>query len=278
MKKKFNKKKLLMFGLPVLALVLVSGALLTYFSSVSTDVTVENPIVFGLYDTDSLAISGTQTMNAGETLKFFKVAMNKAEVGTKFAIALVVQGTQEGVIVDSSGPVNDAQDLKNTLGQAIEAGDATIWTDNNKFWQIDGDDWYLHDAFNKYEDYEYWFGGEWVSGANPQNTVYDDGGGVIVNEENYYIVIFGGTIGDTASVGTIEAGDLITNWGWGNAGSYTVRSEDEPLVMPPNNAYDLGKVRVHFASNLVPGDYIVKTAVITPGESVEGIINALFPV
>ncbi len=44
-KEKFNKKKLLIFGLPILCLVLVSAALLTYYGQIQQNVNVEQAVV-----------------------------------------------------------------------------------------------------------------------------------------------------------------------------------------------------------------------------------------
>ena len=277
MKKKFNKKKLMLFGLPILALVLVSGALLTYFGSVSTDVTIENPIEFGLYDTDSVLIpnDGSANMKSGEVFEFFKIAKNKANVGIEFAIVTIVQGTKDGVYIDSAGPQGD----KDTIGQAVVDGTGQ-WDNTEDWYQIEGESWYLHGAHNSdlVSDYAYLDGVVLTdAGYTTTNDKYNDAEGLTYKEEDYYVVVFGGTIGDNSEgVNTpILESDVITNWGYGGADSYVKRPADEPLVMP-TGAYDIGKVRVYFNQDLAPGEYTVKTAVVTPGNTIGEIIDELF--
>ena len=53
MKKQFNKKKLLMFGLPIFVLVLVSAALITHFAVIKQEVNVEQSIKVNGFDGDT---------------------------------------------------------------------------------------------------------------------------------------------------------------------------------------------------------------------------------
>ncbi|KKN35381.1 hypothetical protein LCGC14_0784080 [marine sediment metagenome] len=57
-----NKKKFLMFGLPILALVLVSAALLTYFGQVQRDVTVDQAIVFTGDNAADVTVAGGESV------------------------------------------------------------------------------------------------------------------------------------------------------------------------------------------------------------------------
>ncbi len=281
MKRNFNKKKLLTFSLlSIFALALVSAILVSYFSSVSTVVTVNSPIEFGLYNTASQPIlDGTADMKAGEVFEFFKIAKNNADVGIEFAIVTIVQGTKDGIYVDSAGPKGD----KNTIGQAVVDGNG-VWDSLDDWYQIEGESWYLHGAHDSdlVSDYAYLDDDVLTdAGYTTTNDKYNDAEGFTysVDGKDYYVVVFGGTIGDnSADVNTpILESDVITNWGYGGADSYVKRTADEPLVMP-TGAYDIGKVRVYFNQDLEPGIYTVKTAVVTPGKSIGTIINELFSV
>ena len=252
-----------------------SAALVNYLSVTETStVGISSPIDFGLYDNNSAELSD-QTMKAGEVLEFYKIAKNNADVGIKFAIVTVVQGTNDGILVDSAGPKGD----KDTIGAAVVAGTG-VWDSTTDWNQVEGEPWYLHGAHNvsTVADYAYLNGAELTdAGFTIVNDKYNDAGGITIDDEDYYIVVFGGTIGDnSASVNTpISETDVITNWGYGGADNYVHRTADIPLVMP-TGAYDIGKVRVYFDQSLAAGDYVVKTRVVTPGNTIGAIIEDMF--
>ena len=62
MKRNFNKKKLALFGLPILCLVLVSAALLTFYGQIQQDVNVEQAVIL------TCGISGCTENYLGETI------------------------------------------------------------------------------------------------------------------------------------------------------------------------------------------------------------------
>ncbi|MBW2674564.1 MAG: hypothetical protein JRD89_14330 [Deltaproteobacteria bacterium] len=276
---KLREKKINAFGksIPVIAvigMVLTAGiagaVLVSYLSPpVTTTTTVDSPISLKLYDPNCNPISNL-TLKGGESLDFFKIAHNDADTGIPFAIALVIQGTDgEGIVVDSAGP-------KVAPGDTVDKdGVPKAWNYGALWWQNEGEAWYLHDAYNKYNAGWDSINNTWIPGmeTHPQNTVYDDGGSVTIGDTDYYIVIFGGTIG-TGADGQILASETITNEGWGTPTGYTATPSRGPLVMQPG-AYDVGKVRVHFAPNF-KGEHTVKMQVVMPGYTVEQIITEMF--
>lgn len=268
-------KKITTLAILLIMAGLASAAIVTYLADAkTTTVSLESPTQLKIYNTSLAEISTTQSMYAGETLEFFKIAKNNSSVGTKFAIVLLVKGTKDGIIVDSAGPKVDAGNTVDSNGVPL------AWNNTELWWQNNNEDWYLHGAHQTYSDYEWWNTdtNAFVAGSNPQNNEYNDAEGITINDINYYIVVFGGTIGDNElSVNTpINASDTITNWGWGTPTSYTKRVADTPLIMQPN-AFDVGKIRVYFAQNLEPAqEYIVKMAVVQPHSTIENIVGELF--
>jgi len=266
-------KKLLIAVLAIALLIgTVSAAMVYYLSEVTTmTADIDSPIELRLYESDGTLITSAFTIYGGESVDFFKIAYNKASAPVPFAIVLVIQGTDgEGVIVDSAGP-KDGQ--KAVIGNHLWTGGAgNIWNRADLWWQIEGEAWYLHDAYNKYDAY---FDDTYALWGNPQNMVYDDGGSVNIGATDYYILVFGGTIGAKPANGLISGAEKITNWGWGTPSGYTERAEDTPLVMP-GQTYDVGKVRVIFAPNLL-NSYTLKMQVVMPGYTVAEIITGMFP-
>jgi len=254
-----------------------SAQLVVYLGNLFTaDVNVESPTELKLYNEASEEINSTFTIKGGENIGFYKIAKNNADVGIKFAIALAIENVVAGeVTVDSAGPCPGDVPNKNTIAYWAENG-WNMWNDTGKWCQIENQDWYLHDAYNKSATYEWWndVSNVWVNGGNPQNTVYDDGGMVTVNDKDYYFVVFGGTIGTVAN-GAIGSWEKITNEGWGTPSEYTSTSGGDPNVMIPGVA-DVGKVRIHFAQNSDPTvNHQVGMRVVQPGSTVAEVVAAM---
>jgi len=270
----------------VLCVGLAYGAVVNYLSNpVTTQVTVESPIELKLYDSEGTEIS-TMTelppLKGGEAFRFIKVAHNKGENGVPFAIALVIKGKDvgEAVIVDSAGPVNDVAKAR--------LGTEPVW-DSELWCQNEGEAWYLHGAHDaaKVEAYHDW--GKYSTGTeftNPINEIYVDA--ITVNKDGaeYYVVIFGGTIGGTGTGIPDPLPGLdaeVTRWGWGTPNSYTANEEGEPLIIPgwgtnpESEGYDVGKVRIIFASNYVTEEdeepVKICMRVVVPGTTIREIIE-----
>jgi len=266
--KNMQRKKLALATLSLILLICTVSATVVYYLSEKTTMTatLESPIELKLYDSDRNLITSAFTLYGGESLDFFKIAYNKATAPVPFAIVLVIEGSNgEGIIVDSAGPKVPPGD---TVGAA---GVPLAWNNVDLWWQNEGEAWYLHDAYNKYDEY---FDDSYALWGNPQNTVYDDGGSVNIGGTDYYIVVFGGTIGAKPANGLISTSEKITNWGWGTPSGYTERATDTPLVMQ-GETYDVGKVRVIFAPNLL-NSYTIKMQVVMPGYTVAEIIVGMF--
>lgn len=265
-------KKLLIAVLAMALLIATASASLVYYLSnmVSITANVTSPIELRLYYPNGTQITSTLDVKGGGSVDFSKIAYNHGESSVPFAIALVIKGTLgEGVIVDSVGPI-DAE-KQNIGGYLWDQTYPDIWNRDDLWWQIEGEPWYLHDAYNKYDEY---FDDSYVLWGNPQNTIYDDGGGVTIGTTDYYVVVFGGTVGaKNVGLGVIYPSEEITNWGWGTPSSYTERSEDIPCIMP-GESYDVGKVRIIFAPNF-QGTVAIGMQVVMPGSTVAEIIAGM---
>lgn len=267
-----QRKKLAIAALAIALLIGTASASLVYYLSnmVSMTANVTSPIELRLYYSNGTQITSTLDVKGGGSVDFSKIAYNHGESSVPFAIALVIKGIDgEGVLVDSAGPI-DAQ-KQNIGGYLWDQTYPDIWNRDDLWWQIEGEAWYLHDGYNKYDEY---FDDSYVLWGNPQNMIYDDGGGVTIDGTDYYIVVFGGTIGPKPANGLISASEKITNWGWGTPTTYHERDTDTPCIMP-GESYDVGKVRIIFAPNF-QGYVAIKMRVVMPGSTVAEIIAGMF--
>jgi len=111
-KKKFNKKKFMLFGLPILALVLVTAGLVGYLSNkVTADIEVTSPMVAGISlsggnwggahfptdDWDYVWETELSTLNihGGETITLYTMSENIADVEIK--------GFEEAIVTNLDG-------------------------------------------------------------------------------------------------------------------------------------------------------------------------------
>jgi len=269
-----QRKKLALVALALIFCISTASAALVFYlsNSVYMYASVTSPVELKLYDPEGTQITSEFYLGGGQSIDFFKIAYNNGQSGVPFAIVLVFKGTNgAGVIVDSAGP-KDGQ--KWAIGNHLWTNvGGSIWNRDDLWWQIDGQAWYLHDAYTKYN--QYYNPATWTLWGNPQNTKYDDGGTVKIDGIDYYVVVFGGTIGAKPADGAISAGETITNWGWGTPTGYSERAEDTPLVMP-GQSYDVGKVKIIFAPNFV-GVVEAKMQVVTPGYTIQDIVLGMFP-
>lgn len=276
----------------VLSASLAGAALVNYLSNVvTTTTTVESPVELKLFNPDGTEITAF-TLRGGESVDFSKIAYNKGENGVPFAIALVIKGEDVGdaVIVDSAGPRGD----KETIGNALWIDHRNIWNDGELWWQVEDDMWYLHGADDvaKVEAYKSYLKYS-TSIEDPQvtlNDVYVDAVAVTIGSGSYageyYVVIFGGTIGGSAPNQIDQAQGTnaeklaleVTNWGWGSVNQetgtiYHPRTSGDPCVMG-GESFDVGKVRIIFASNFVTDEETVEIgmSVVVPGATIAEII------
>ncbi len=291
-------KNIKMYGksIPLIAIVLVglltlgaSAVLVSYLSTpVSTDVTLSSPVTFRLYDDLGAEITDetiTAQILGGESFDFIKIAHNDAENAIPFAIALVIKGADVGVVnefgaavmVDSAGPVSDT--AKTNIG-TTQPWDSVDWHQN------EGEAWYLHGAHDQDMVDAYSYYGELSTGiafTNPLNEMYVDAVALTLVGEDYYVVIFGGTIGDSLSgdVGPRDETDLVTNWGFGGAAGYTLRGQgDIPITVPADDGstdphgYDVGKVRVIFSPSYF-GTVEIGMQLVVPGSTIQQVIDTV---
>ncbi|UZE92457.1 MAG: hypothetical protein IB616_01205 [Methanosarcinales archaeon] len=307
---KLREKKINAFGksIPVIAVILMvltagiaGAALVSYLSNtVTTTATVESPIKLELYASDGALIDGDfdlEILEGGESFNLYKVAQNQGDAAVPFAIAMVFKGKDVGmgVMVECAAPLAGQ---KVAIGHHLTSGASEIIWDRDDYWyEVDGVESCLLGAHDpeKVADYIFWADHNSIPtfSVDPDaklNTNYVDA--VIVSDiegNEYYVVIFGGTIGDTLIADedprTLES--EITSWGWWSSDEYHLRGADEPCVMPGINdldtkGYDLGKIRIIFRSNFVSDDPetpdIVETVnigmrVVTPGCTIGEIIE-----
>jgi len=266
-------KKLLTAVLAIALLIGTVSATLVYYLSnmVIMTANVTSPVELRLYYSNGTQITSALQLKGGGSVDFSKIAYNYGKSSVPFAIVLVIKDTLgEGLVVDSAGPI-DAE-KQNIGGYLWDQTYPDIWNRDDLWYQIEGEAWYLHDAYNKYDAY---FDDSYVLWGNPQNTVYDDGGGVTIDTTDYYVIVFGGTIGAKPANGAISSAEKITNWGWGTPTTYHERTTDTPSIMP-GESYDVGKVRVIFAPNF-QGSVAIKMQVVMPGSTVAEIIAGMFP-
>ena len=272
-RKIMRHKKLALATLSLILLIGTASAALVYYLSntVSMTANVTSPIELKLFEPDGTEITSALELKGGGSVDFSKIAYNLGESSVPFAIVLVIEGTLgEGIIVDSVGPI-EAE--KQNIGGYLWEQNLDIWNRDDLWCQIEGEAWYLHDAYNKYDAY---FDDNYALWGNPQNMIYDDGGGVTIDTTDYYVIVFGGTIGPkNTGLGAIYPAETITNWGWGTPTTYYERDADTPCIMP-GESYDVGKVRVIFAPNF-QGSVAIKMQVVMPGSTVAEIIDGMFP-
>jgi len=266
------KKKILIAVLAIALLIgTVSAALVYYLSNVVImSANVTSPIELRLYYPNGTRIESALQLKGGSSVDFSKIAYNHGTSSVPFAIVLIIKNSLgEGIVVDSAGPKDDK---KSAIGNHLWTEVAgSIWNRDDLWWQIEGQAWYLHDAYDKYDEY---FNDEYVLWGNPQNTVYDDGGGVNIGGTDYYVVVFGGTIGPKPANGIISESEKITNWGWGTPTTYN-EGTNTPCMMP-GESYDVGKVRINFAPNY-QGSVAIRMQVVMPGSTVAEIVAGMFP-
>ena len=252
----------------ILSVVLVSALLVPYLSNmIFGTVPITSPTTLKLYKDSNGGVSEISNMN--EDRLFSKIIHNDADENVLFGVALVFKDTDgEGITITSAGPNGPrTYNIIAYNAKCVDSEGNPAPIDSGCWWQDltnEGDPGYLH--------------GQCQYPASLATGYYADAVKVTINYVDYYVVLFGATTDETGvdADGIALPGTTIKNLGWGTPSSCTVRSTPLEGTNIEPDAYDTGTIKVDYAINLEPQDYESVIAVITPGQTLEELINGLF--
>ena len=124
-----NKKKLLMFGLPLLAVALVSAALLSYFGIITINADIEQSVIID-GKTEAIIHEIPQVAPGGESFCFLHKVKNYASIDIPVSLNTTCTSTAGDTSGVCGGVESKVYEVPETTTLHLESKDPTTWTVN----------------------------------------------------------------------------------------------------------------------------------------------------